>query len=210
MDIHATVFREVLAELTRSGRSCIDARDIQCIERRVHELQRQGRPLRAGKVSRWLWRRHGGARPCHARFSRVFQLTVPHRSSPLSPAVVATRRSYSRRRIRPRPSALAVRWRWSTSPASGVAYGYAREMGELNVRSKGETDSYAKLVAAEGAGRAKSIKVGLLDPNRRHLPALHPASCGPHSVRGKGQRDVVVGAAAAVDVQLGAECISCE
>ena len=38
----------------------------------------------------------------------------------------------------------------------GVAY--AREMGELNVRSKGEEEAYAKLVAAEGADRAKSIK----------------------------------------------------
>ena len=38
----------------------------------------------------------------------------------------------------------------------GVAY--ARQMGELNVRSKGEDDAYATLVAAEGAARARSIK----------------------------------------------------
>jgi len=38
----------------------------------------------------------------------------------------------------------------------GVAY--ARKMGELNMRSSGEEEAYAKLVDAEGAGRAKSIK----------------------------------------------------
>ena len=38
----------------------------------------------------------------------------------------------------------------------GVAY--ARQMGELNVRSKGEEEAYATLVTAEGPGRAKSIK----------------------------------------------------
>ena len=38
----------------------------------------------------------------------------------------------------------------------GVAY--AREFGELNVRSAGEEEAYAKLVAAEGEGRARSMK----------------------------------------------------
>lgn len=38
----------------------------------------------------------------------------------------------------------------------GVAY--ARQMGELNVRSKGEDAAYAALVQSEGAPRAKSIK----------------------------------------------------
>ena len=39
---------------------------------------------------------------------------------------------------------------------AGVAY--ARQMGELNVRSSGEEEAYKALVEAEGAGRAKSIK----------------------------------------------------
>mmetsp|Transcript_678 Transcript_678/g.2145 ORF Transcript_678/g.2145 Transcript_678/m.2145 type:complete len:278 (-) Transcript_678:496-1329(-) len=35
---------------------------------------------------------------------------------------------------------------------------YARSMGEFNMRSSGEEAAYAKLEAAEGAGRARSIK----------------------------------------------------
>ena len=41
-------------------------------------------------------------------------------------------------------------------PLPGVAY--ARQMGEFDVRAKGEDAAYAKLVEEEGAGRAKSMK----------------------------------------------------
>ena len=52
----------------------------------------------------------------------------------------------------------------ATDAASAVAIvnkpgvEYARVMGEFNVRSSGEEVAYAKLVLAEGADRAASIK----------------------------------------------------